>query len=41
MRINIVLDILVAMGGGIALVLIAYLYDIIKKKYEENKKKNK
>jgi len=41
MRINIVLDILVAMGVGIALVLIAYLYDIIKKKYEENKKKNK
>lgn len=41
MRINIVLDILVAMGVGIVLVLIAYLYDIIKKKYEENKKKNK
>ena len=41
MRINIVLDILVAMGVGIALVLIAYLYDIIKKKYEENKKTNK
>ena len=39
MRINIILDILVAMGVGITLVLIAYLYDIIKKKHKENKKK--